>query len=893
MKYIRMKNGCILGCTVLKIDAVPYYTLLAASPELAQDKIKQSFGAFLHELSRFSLPNGAAIELLWMSKPIKNQTFLAKINLYIVLRVLDKNNDSVAQRMCTILGNLKNHIEYLNFRYQIIEPDAEELIEGLDRSTHPCITALKKAEQFQTSPRSLVPLFYVKPFNANHAVNLEMLIRTLSSLENATVSFQLIPSVFSLQEKYVLNEYCEELALAQSGKLAAGLPDTSASIPVKYLNYYRDSAEQPIYQYNILVMGKAEACVTVNAQLSSLLMEQGDSCFITINLSNESLQPARDFMFYPWNLNQHLLMQHINPAFFQNNPVFQGFIRMAGIATISELTGFFYLPSDSGNVKGIDSTNAMKSMEQFSERVVNDNNIKFGKLAADNHNMTEIGCPPKAFTKHALIVGTPGSGKTTFSIYLLLQFYKKKIPFLAIEPTKTEYRAMIDVIPELQIFTPGNNMVSPFVINPFIPPKGIRVEQYVPSLASAFKAAFSMPSPLDMFFLKAIRESYSAYGWKDYSMAGDPDVIPFGLYEFILIFKKLVNESDYSREVKGNMQSGGVLRLQNLIEQNSNIYDTIHSVPLEDILSKPTVFELNAIDNAEQKSLLMALLLINICVYTKHNYVGDGELKNAILIDEAHVLLGAKNGNDGQQATDTTIKALQDMIAEIRSYGTSIIIADQSPTAVSRAIVANTDIKVSFRIVQTEEKSIIAGASNMSESDTARLGRLKVGEAYIYNSLLEDPQLVQTPDIREHERIRLSVSNHEVLKKGRYWNSNKELLVPFRQCQYSAPCSCCDFKIRADAEYYANRFYSEVANKISDLPHLGAYMRILSKKLKEKAEIDLDDNAFMRLCNCVKIRFLRKFLLNRNLSVTIEQQNIILSRCLNTQLADEEGGIKS
>ena len=181
----------------------------------------------------------------------------------------------------------------------------------------------------------------------------------------------------------------------------------------------------------------------------------------------------------------------------------------------------------------------------------------------------------------------------------------------------------------------------------------------------------------------------------------------------------------------------------------------------------------------------------------------------------------------------------------------------------------------------------------MSESDTARLGRLKVGEAYIYNSLLEDPQLVQTPDIREHERIRLSVSNHEVLKKGRYWNSNKELLVPFRQCQYSAPCSCCDFKIRADAEYYANRFYSEVANKISDLPHLDAYMRILSKKLKEKAEIDLDDNAFMRLCNCVKIRFLRKFLLNRNLSVTIEQQNIILSRCLNTQLADEEGGIKS
>lgn len=83
---------------------------------------------------------------------------------------------------------------------------------------------------------------------------------------------------------------------------------------------------------------------------------------------------------------------------------------------------------------------------------------------------------------------------------------------------------MIDAIPELQIFTPGNNGISPFVINPFIPPRGITIEQYIPSLASAFKAAFSMPSPLDTVFQQAIREAYVQYGWKDYSTAQDDDV---------------------------------------------------------------------------------------------------------------------------------------------------------------------------------------------------------------------------------------------------------------------------------------------------------------------------------------------------------------------------------
>ncbi|MDQ9814217.1 hypothetical protein RFZ01_07230, partial [Acinetobacter pittii] len=74
--------------------------------------------------------------------------------------------------------------------------------------------------------------------------------------------------------------------------------------------------------------------------------------------------------------------------------------------------------------------------------------------------------------------------------------------------------------------------------------------------------------------------------------------------------------------------TGGVFRLRELINQNPNIYDTVESVPLEDILCKPTVLELNAIDNEEQKSILMALLLIQICVYTKQNHIGDGKLKN-------------------------------------------------------------------------------------------------------------------------------------------------------------------------------------------------------------------------------------------------------------------------
>ena len=67
-----------------------------------------------------------------------------------------------------------------------------------------------------------------------------------------------------------------------------------------------------------------------------------------------------------------------------------------------------------------------------------------------------------------MIIAGPGSGKTTFSVSLLDRLWKEhQIPFLVIEPAKNEYRALVESIPDIQVFTPGKNYISPFVFNPF------------------------------------------------------------------------------------------------------------------------------------------------------------------------------------------------------------------------------------------------------------------------------------------------------------------------------------------------------------------------------------------------------------------------------------------
>lgn len=44
------------------------------------------------------------------------------------------------------------------------------------------------------------------------------------------------------------------------------------------------------------------------------------------------------------------------------------------------------------------------------------------------------------------------------------------------------------------------------------------------------------------------------------------------------------------------------------------------------------------------------------------------------------------------------------MLAEIRSYGVGVVVADQSPRKVSTDVVALTDIKMVFRLVESSDK---------------------------------------------------------------------------------------------------------------------------------------------------------------------------------------------
>ena len=765
--------------------------------------------------------------------------------------------------------------------------DSESIYQTIIRYSKKECYAVAKNEKLVTTPYISEGYYYwsdpLLKKEDKKPKNLTSIFQTLLSYHGSFISFQLIPTRLLSQEISAL----QFLSGFLDHRVNNPLPEPNGirlyepyALPAyKAYSHYISQINQPFFLYNIITHAPNGSSNTVALQVSSWLKSESDSNpevhIFSLDLSRMALLPDS----FSLVVNNYI-MKNCRDYFIWSGriPPPRVLFRLPFFVSEMEAELFFRLPVDDGVIKGVSGTAYRASNERLSQDITSSDNISFGRSVS---NDDIIGASENDFSRHALIVGMPGTGKTTFSVNLLMQFYQRGIPFLAIEPTKAEYRGMIDAIPDLRIYTPGNNDTSPFCWNPFIPPKGISVEKYIPSLFSAFCAAFSMPSPLDVAFLQAIRSTYTRYGWRDYSKAGDPEVTPFGFHEFIIVFKEQIENSNYSRDVKGNLQSGGVLRLSNLINQNRYLFDTINSIQIEDMLTYPSVVELNAIENIEQKALIIAMLLISLGAYVKSRQTENDTLNNVVLVDEAHVLLGQNKtntvNNESPSPQSFAVQLVENLIAEIRAYGTSVIIADQRPSAVGEAIVANTDIKVVFRLTEKREKDIIADSADFDDSMYKQLSHLDKGQAFVYYSKLYKPQMVQTPDIRKNMSIRKMVSDAEVSAKCSIWNDKQVILKPHLQCKWCQNSSGgCSFKIRADSVYYASLLWDKIAERIIDVKSLLAHSNGIPILLENHFK-HLSENERNALIICVRIAFIREAEFKKGIFLTARQQEQLLS----------------
>ena len=873
-------NGCIIteladgefnGIDIFEINEIPDISILIRESSEEKDfsqRHKKEFETMLTEFffgckqdftSQYQNQD-YSIELIFKSEEVKNQTYKANVKIYIILRGISREKEYLKSRLQELKNAIKSVLAINKYTLSEIENKENILneIKEIECKEKRVITKDYRMENIQSAYLPQCFTFDKLPIQD---CNFTKIISTLMQYPDSAIIIDLIPTLFSQNEISNMAQYSSTLDIISKGVPGpeGAPPNILAEKPSAIYQYYESNKYGVLFAYNILICSDFNNINNITNRVSGELSIGGSkekreyAKLKKLEIGNYELDVKEYFSSLPWVINEIIMDKNME------NPVFTSsqLGRLPFIVTSEEASEFFRIPyGDNDLAAGVNISKADKGARKYNKKVINNGDIMVGTLKSSS-NGDKIGFSLGDLTKHMLIVGTPGCGKTTFSVSLLDRIWKEhNIPFLVIEPAKNEYRAMIDSIPDLQVFTPGKDFISPYILNPFIPPKNVKLQSYKTVLKTAFSAAVSMVTPLDKIFEDTLDECYAKAGWLPHYTTDDGADI-FTMEDFLKTFMEVFERIGYRGDA-ANIGKAGYVRFKSLVRLFGN-YSTI---PIEDLLKKPTVIELAAIENEEQKSLIIALLLLSIQSYVNSNFIGTGELKNLLLLEEAHVLLAASSDTMEGQANPSAVakKLLTRMLAEIRSLGVGIVIADQSPEKVTNDVVKLTNIKLAFNLVEKNDRTILGNCTDMKEVQVERLAKLRPGEAFFYMNGLEEPEELVTEDYRKKLNIRTTISDEEIAEKSTYWNDKKDMLKTYLECKYAGCCNNgCDYMLKAEAEEYARRIYVSAFNEESNDRNK---LNEVYKKIPEMIMKYKGGSTSTKLECCTKVHFLRKIIYN-------------------------------
>lgn len=883
-----LSNGEKIALGAIEITAIPDISIINDNPNITAEiteKYKIEFCGLINEIHQTyknlsysaGYPRDISVELLWSTQKVENQPFNATISLHIVVRAIDKNDDAAASTVETIIKLCTSTLSLQKYDFDLVSfSQLSSIVANINDSY---INAIVKEERVENLQNQILPFCYSYDRFPISRSDLSKIVNVLTEYPDCAVSMQLIPTLFDVNESSEIDRITQMLETLNKGIMDQGIGNISFTLAERHAQtykYYSEHKNSSLFSFNVLIFGNKDASINVSSRVFGQLSTGAENPVNLKTVLLQSYEVGKDSNFYPlpWAVNELLINRDRNTQIWASGQFSNALYRIRNIITGEEAVEFFRLPIGNNTFSaGLNINESGKVNKTYTSNIINAGDITVGKLRSSSREDT-IGFSLKDLAKHMLVVGTPGSGKTTFSVSLLDRLWKEhNIPFLVIEPAKNEYRALVQSIPDLQVFTPGKNFISPFAFNPFVPPKNVKLETYKSTLKTAFAAGVSMTTPLDKIFEEAINNCYSDFRWLDTYTTDDKGKI-FNITDFVRCFQNTFDEIGYTGDAK-NIGRAGVVRLNSLV----NLFDNYYSIPIEDLLSKPTVIELAAIENSDQKSLIIALLLLSILAYVNANYIGEGGLKNVILLEEAHVLLDADSNKSEGESNPSAIaqRLVKRMLAEIRSYGVGLVIADQSPRKVGMDVVALTDMKLSFRLVEAQDKQIIADSTNMSETQLQRLSKLRPGEAFLFFNKLDEPEEVITPDYRLDNNISITLSDEGIKSLSTYWNDKTDKLRPYPECSTTPYCSkTCDFSRRLLAKEVARRIF--VHNFKSDSKDFNIVRKVFSK-ISALIKDELNDEEFTpELLSCVKVHLWRRIKYGTKIPVTNSLINNSISK---------------
>jgi hypothetical protein len=306
-------------------------------------------------------------------------------------------------------------------------------------------------------------------------------------------------------------------------------------------------------------------------------------------------------------------------------------------------------------------------------------------------------------TRHMGIFGSTGTGKTTLAKNILKELLRQNIPFIVFDWEKN-YRDLTKEHKTAKIFTIGTD-ISPFYFNYLKMPEGIRYKEYVKNVVEIFNKAYVGGAGSDSILLKVFDQAY-----QENQLPTTKDA------------KSILEE-----EMKGKLRGREMLWKQSSLRMlqflcyggTGEVYNTDRTYPIEDLLKGFVVFELGALANNNDKRFFVEMFTLWYWLHKENQGIEDETLKHVLVFEEFHNIVENSRKDD----------LVQKIFRQIRKYGTSLVIIDQTPCLIPTPIFENLYTKITFSLNHKKNVTAIADAMYMEMEERKYIGLLKIGQA--------------------------------------------------------------------------------------------------------------------------------------------------------------------
>ena len=379
--------------------------------------------------------------------------------------------------------------------------------------------------------------------------------------------------------------------------------------------------------------------------------------------------------------------------------------------------------------------------------------VALGELYHMGHaDGAEVLLDKQTLAAHTFITGSTGSGKSN-TIYTLLNHMcltldkaEDRAKFLVIESAKGEYKTALGTYEGVKVYGTNYKKMPLLRINPFSFPDDIHVLEHIDRLVEVFNACWPMYAAMPAVLKDAIESAYVECGW---NLTRSACVVPDRYPTFSDVLKKLpeiMNSSAYSADTKGDYTGALVTRVKSLTNGiNGQIFCSGEEISDEALFNENVIIDLSRIGSMETKALLMGVLMIKLQEYRMaEKEKPNAELRHITVLEEAHNLLRRTSAVQSQESSNLqgkSVEMLANAIAEMRTYGEGIIIADQAPGLLDMAVIRNTNTKIILRLPDESDRELVGRAAGLNDDQIVELTKLERGVAAVYQDGWLEPVL--------------------------------------------------------------------------------------------------------------------------------------------------------